>query len=105
MLGGSQQFSSMHMVGEFIVDDSHLLLYLEEELQVSSRTVLDIRSYMYLNRFSASLDCFMSTDVDKHVRMDLGAMFFFGKEERFFSHYDTLKDNDNKIYLKLLFSF
>ena len=105
VVGASQQFSSAKLIAEFIVENSDLILYLEEEFQAGSRASLDIRSYMYLNKFSASLDVFVSTDVDEFIRMDLGAMFFFGKEGSYFSRYNTLEDNDNKIYLKLLFSF
>lgn len=105
VVGGRQQFSSVQMIGEFIVENSDLILFLEEELQVSSRATMGIRSYMYLNNFSASLDVFVSTDVDEFVKMDLGGMFFFGKEGSYFSRYDPEEDNDNKIYLRLLFSF
>ena len=105
LIGGRQQFSSAHMIGELILEDNNFILYLEQESRVSSRTALAIRSYMYLNTFSASLDLFVSTDVDRFVRMDLGAMLFFGSEGSYFSRYDPEQDNDNKIYLKLLFSF
>jgi hypothetical protein len=105
LIGGRQQFASTHMIGELILEDNNFILYLEQESRVSSRTALDIRSYMYLNTFSASFHLFVSTDVDRYVKMDLGTMLFFGSEGSYFSRYDPEQDNDNKIYLKLLFSF
>jgi hypothetical protein len=105
LIGGSQSFSSVKMVGELVLEDNDFILYLEQETRVTTRAALDIRSYMYLNKFSASLDLYLSTDVDTFVRMDLGGMFFFGGEGSYFSRYDPLQDNDNKIYLKLVFSF
>jgi len=105
LIGGRQQFSSIDMIGELILEDNDCVLYLEQESRVSSRAALDIRSYLYLNTFSASLDLFVSTDVDRFVKMDLGAMLFFGSEGSYFSRFDMEQDNDNKIYLKLLFSF
>jgi hypothetical protein len=105
LVGGQQRFASAQLIGEFIIDNNDLILYLEQESRMGSRARFDIRSYMYLNTFSASLDIFVSTDVDQYVRVDFGTMLFFGKEGSYFSRHDPLQDNDNKIYLKLLFSF
>jgi hypothetical protein len=105
LIGGRQRFSTVEMVGELVLENNDFILYLEQETKVTSRVALDIRSYMYLNQFSASLDLYLSTAVDTFVRMDFGTMLFFGEEGSYFSRYDPLQDNDNKIYLKLVFSF
>lgn len=105
VIGGRQNFSSAFIIAEIIVQDSDLILFLEEEMRVGSRVSLDIKSYVYLNSFSAAIDSYVSTAVDAHVRMDLGGMYFFGQEGSYFSRYDPEQDNDNKIYFRLFFSF
>lgn len=105
VIGGRQNFSSAFIIAEIIVQDSDLILFLEEEMRVGSRVSLDIKSYVYLNSFSVAIDSYVSTAVDAHVRMDLGGMYFFGQEGSYFSRYDPEQDNDNKIYLRLFFSF
>ena len=105
VLGGRQNFSSAFIIAEFIVDDSDLILFLEEEMGVGSRITIDLRSYMYLNEFSAGIDTFFSTAVNEYVQIDLGGMYFFGKDGSYFTRYDPEMDNDDKIYLRLLYSF
>jgi hypothetical protein len=105
VLGGRQNFSSAFIIAELIVEESDLILFLEEETGVGSRISVDLRSYIYLNEFSAAIDTFFSTAVDEHVQMDLGGMYFFGKKGSYFSRYDPEMDNDNKIYFRLLYSF
>jgi hypothetical protein len=105
VLGGRQNFSSAFIIAEFIVEDSNLYLFMEEKMEVGSRISLDLRSYLYLNDFSAAIDAFFSTAVDDHVKMDLGGMIFFGKAGSHFSRYDPETDNDDRMYLRLLYSF
>jgi hypothetical protein len=105
VLGAKQSFTSAFVVAEFVVDESSLLLFLEELTELNGLVSLGLKSYLYLNRFSAALKPYVSTTVEELIVVELGTMLFFGEKGTYFSRYREYEDNHNQLYLRLFFSF
>jgi hypothetical protein len=104
VMGARQDFSSAFVLAEFIVEDSDLLLFLEEEMQLNPYILFDAQVYMYLNRYSAALKAGFTTDIDARITMELGTILFFGGEDSYFSRYNPGTDNHNRVYISLSYS-
>jgi hypothetical protein len=105
VLGAKQGFASAIVRGEFIVDESTLILFLEELTELNPLVSFGFQSYLYFNNFSAALKPFVSTDLGELVVVEAGTLLFFGEEGTYFSRYSELEDNDNQFYLRLALEF
>ena len=105
VLGAKQSFSSAFVKGEFIVDESKLILFLEELTELNPPVSFGFQSYLYFNFFSAALKSFVSTDLGEIIVVEVGTLLFFGEEGTYFSRYTEVEDNDNQLYLRLALEF
>jgi len=105
VLGAKQSFASAFVIGELIVDESKLILFLEELTELNPLVSFGFQSYIYFNFFSAALKSFVSTNLGELTVVEAGTMLFFGEEGTYFSRYTELEDNDNQLYLRLALEF
>jgi len=88
---------------EIIVSESRPLLFLEEKVFMGEGAWLDLGLFFHLFTFSTALDGSIGVSLNPRTEAELGTRLFFGKEGSFFSR--SIGDNNNAVYLRLLFQF
>ena len=107
-LGMSRELPFAKITAEYLILDTHDVLFLEEDLSVAPSARFDLKSYFHLPDFSTALSGFFVVDVADGLTFEPGFYGFIGKRGRYFSPLaegGLQGGNDNRAVLRMRFEF
>ena len=89
---------------ELLFTQAQSIFYMNSDVSVKNDVILNLSLYLSFNDWSTGWNNSFIFLVNQNFKMRLGCMFFLGKSGKYFSPLNSLKENNDNLFLMLEFN-